>query len=69
MEGFKTLTVENAPDYEGKLLDSSRRLFHYYPLRVVRHRSLGWCIVDRLHTMQKIPEEGVIFDCVKEDET
>ena len=36
------LTRENAPQYEGKLLDSSRKLFHYYPLKVVNHPAFGY---------------------------
>jgi len=60
------LTPENASQYEGKILDSSRKLFHYYPISPLFHSSLGWCFVDRFGTMQKIPDDGVFFDEVRE---
>ena len=60
------LTKENAAEYEGKTLDSKKRLFHYYPLRVVLHKTLGPCYTDRNGVMMKIPEEGVYFETVME---
>ena len=60
------LTRENAAQYEGKLLDCRRMLFHYYPLRVVKHSTMGWMYVDRFHVMMRIPEEGIEFDSIME---
>lgn len=60
------LTKENAKEYEGKKLDSKKRIFHYYPLRVVMHEKLGPCYVDRNGVMARIPDEGVYFENVME---
>jgi len=60
------LTRENAAQYEGKLLDCSKKLFHYYPLKVVNHPTMGWMYVDRFHVMMRIPEEGVFFESILE---
>jgi len=62
------LTPENAHEYEGKTLESDRMLFHNYPLRVVKHSTMGWMYVDRFHVMMRIPEEGIHFDRVMEDD-
>ena len=61
------LTIDNAPEYEDKLLDSSRMLFHYYPLRIKKHPSMGWVYVGRFGVMMRVPAEGIYFDSVRED--
>lgn len=60
------LTVENAHEYEGKYLDSTRHLFHYYPLFIMNHKTLGWAFADKNHVVQKIPECGMYFENVIE---
>lgn len=60
------LTPENAPRYEGKVLDSRKRLFHYYPIKPIYNHKLGWCFTDRNGVTQKIPKEGIYFEEVKE---
>lgn len=58
------LTTENAGQYVGKTLDSSKRRFHYYPLRVVKHPNGNYYYVDRLNTMMRVPTEKDIFNTV-----
>jgi hypothetical protein len=62
------LTRENAAEYEGKMLDCSRMLDHtrYYPLKVIRDKKTGFRVVDRFKLQERIPEEGIEFDTVKE---
>lgn len=62
------LTPENAHEYEGKTLESDRMLFHYYPLKVVKHPTMGWRYVDRYGVSMRIPAEGIYFDRVREDD-
>lgn len=58
------LTTENAGKYVGKTLDSSKRSFHYYPLRVIRHSNGGYYYVDRLNTMIPVQSEKDSFNSV-----
>ena len=65
------LTAENAHEYVGKTLDSSRRLFHHYPLYVVYSESMGYFVKDKTGTYMPIPSEKdtfnrFYFDIVKE---
>lgn len=62
------LTQENAYLYNGKYLDVKNRVFHYYPLKVVK-RKTGYHVIDRHDTMMLIPSEkegGIFFDKVLE---
>lgn len=62
------LTQENAYQYNGKYLDVKNRVFHYYPLKVVK-RKTGYHVIDRHDTMMLIPcekEGGIFFDKVLE---
>lgn len=63
------LTQENAPQYVGKTIYSSRPRFHYYPLRVLCHRGV-FMVADRNHVAYEIPPKndlggGIPFDFVK----
>ena len=58
------LTVENAHEYEGKYLDSSQHLFHYYPLFVMNHKTFGWVYIDKNFVLQKITDVGIYFESV-----
>lgn len=65
------LTTENAAEYVGKVLDASRRMFHYYPLTVGQWPSGKYYIKDRTGTCLPVPAPGdkfstVFFDTVKE---
>jgi hypothetical protein len=62
------LTQENAYQYNGKYLDVKNRVFHYYPLKVVK-RKTGYHVIDRHNTMMLIPrakEGGIFFENVLE---
>jgi hypothetical protein len=62
------LTEENANQFLGKSLDAKNRVFHYYPLQVVK-RKTGYHVIDRHDTMMLIPREkegGIFFDKVLE---
>ena len=55
MEEIMYLTKENAHLYVGKKLDSSRRTFHYYPLKVIKWPSGKYGVVDRAGTAFPVP--------------
>ena len=62
------LTQENADQFLGKYLDVKNRVFHYYPLKVVK-RKTGYHVIDRHDTMMLIPQEkegGIFFENVLE---
>lgn len=62
------LTQENADQFVGKYLDVKNRVFHYYPLEVVK-RKTGYHVIDRHNTMMLIPrakEGGIFFENVLE---
>lgn len=64
------LTQENAAQYVGKTIYSSRPRFHYYPLRVLQFGN-KYFVADRNHVAYRIPSEndpegGIPFDSVKE---
>lgn len=62
------LTQENADQFTGKYLDAENRVFHYYPLKVVK-RKTGYHVIDRHDTMMLIPREkegGIFFENVLE---
>ena len=62
------LTQENADQFTGKYLDVKNRVFHYYPLLVVK-RKTGYYVIDRHDTMMLIPREkegGIFFENVLE---
>ncbi len=61
------LTTENAEQYVGKTLDSTVRLFHYYPLRVIRHSNGRYYFVDRTDTMMTVPSAKDTFNVVSFD--
>ena len=63
------LTQENASQYVGKAVYSSRPRFHYYPLRVFCHQGI-FMVADRNHVAYEILSEhdsdvGIPFDSVK----
>ena len=65
---MSTLTQENAAGLVGRQLDAKKRVFHYYPLRVVKQPS-SYHVIDRNGTMFRIPSEsegGIHFDYMQE---
>lgn len=54
---MELLTQENAAGYSGKTVDSTRRRFHYYPLRVFSHNGM-FMVEDRNGVAYKIPSEN-----------
>lgn len=61
---MEKLTQENASQHVGMTVDSSRRRFHYYPLRVFQWPD-GYYVSDRNHTAYRIPSElegGIPYD-------
>ena len=65
---MERLTQENASGYFGKILDSSRRRFHYYPLRVFSYQGV-FMVADRNGVSYEIPSEretghSIPFDIV-----
>ncbi len=61
------LTTENAEQYVGKTLDSRKRQFHYYPLRVIQHSNGSYYYVDRMNTMMLVLSAKETFDAVHFD--
>ena len=61
------LTKENAHLYEGKTLDTYRRLFHHYPITVKRNKLGELMYVDRTGTYISIPKENDLFNAVHFD--
>lgn len=65
---MEMLTQENASRYAGKAVDSSRRRFHYYPLRVFFQFGV-FMVADRNGIAYEIPSEhetgsSIPFDIV-----
>lgn len=61
---MKKLTQENAAQHIGMTINSSRPLFHYYPLRVFCGHD-GYYVADRVHVAYLIPTEkegGIQYD-------
>ena len=57
------LTLENAYLYEGKLLDANRRLFHHYPLKVIKING-EWMVKDSYEVCMFVPEESDKFNTI-----
>ena len=62
------ITQENAEKYEGKYLDVKNGFPNYYPLKVVKRRTV-YHVIDGRGTMMIIPREkdgGIFFENVLE---
>ena len=60
------LTQENAHLYEGKKLDTNRRLFHYYPLEVKKINN-EYMVKDRVGVCMPVPPEKDLFNRIDFD--
>ena len=71
MKNSRYVTLETAPELIGKTVDCYKRLFHYYPLKIVQIRDGRYCVVDRINVCMPINDgERIPFDFViEEDET
>lgn len=63
---MKQLTQENAAVYFGKTVDSSRRRFHYYPMRVFFHHGV-FMVADRNGVAYEIPSEHEVGSSIPFD--
>lgn len=64
------ITLENAAEFVGKKVDCHKRMFHYYPLTVIRGVNTGrFHIVDRNAVAMPIGESDKIpYDFIVEEE-
>lgn len=64
------ITLENAADFVGKKVDCYKRLWHYYPLKVIKGVNAGgFYIVDRNAVAMPIGENDKIpYDFIVEAE-
>lgn len=60
------LTKENAHLYEGKLIDTNRRLFHYYPLEVKKING-EYMVQDSVGVCMPVPPESDMFNSIHFD--
>ena len=60
------LTTKNAYLYEGKKLDANKRLFHNYPLEVVK-REGKYFVKDSVGVNMQVPEERDTFNRIDFD--
>lgn len=60
------LTKENAHLYEGKKLDANKRLFHYYPLEVMKING-EYMVKDSVGVCMSVPPESDIFNSIHFD--
>lgn len=63
---MERLTQENAAGYLGKTVDSSRRRFHYYPLRVFSRHGV-FMVADRNGVAYEIPSEHEVGSSIPFD--
>lgn len=57
----------NASKYVGCVLDSKKRMFHYYPL-LVKEINGKYYYRDATNTMMPVPDENDLFNSVYFDE-
>lgn len=60
------LTTENARLYEGKKLDTHRRMFHHYPLEVKKING-EYFVKDSVGVCYKVPSPKENFDRIDFD--
>lgn len=59
------LTTENAHEYEGETLDSSKRLFNDYPYKVFKRQVDGkYCVKTRAGACIEVSEPGDRFNAI-----
>lgn len=63
------ITLQNAAEFVGKMVDCYKRLGHHYPLRVTKDRIGRHYITDRNDVMMRIgPADQIPYDfIIKED--